>query len=296
MKNKVLLTVPIISCLLLAGCQFIQGDVGTISNEQTNQAAGTLDNIEVNPEVEVGVTVDNSENITNETTSNMTIDIDEYESLKQENIALENENQELKKQLGNNPSFEFKTLGLYIDGESIPINSNNSVFAMNGVNYYSEDVVNKLILDNKNITVNDDGIYIGRVVADRANLFDKWIVNQYHCEFVNSIHDSYGNIHTDALLFNYAGGSIIYNLNSEYSFLKLTIATSERRRLEGTVNIVIETDDEVVYSVDISKTTKPITEEIVIDNCSLLAIKVLDSRNNTSYYSDCIISDAILYN
>lgn len=292
MKNKVLVTVPIISCLLLAGCQFIQGDVGTISNEQTNQAAGTLDNIEVNPEVEVGVTVDNSENITNETTSNMTIDIDEYESLKQENIALENENQELKKQLGNNPSFEFKTLGLYIDGESIPINSNNSVVVVNGVNYYSEDIIKNLI-SNNNVEIKEEGIYIGRIVKEQTNLAEEWIVDRNGCRFFDRKTDSYGNTYTDCLVLPY--GEIIFNLNREFSFLKCDFSMSSNVGSNTTGSITIKADDEVVYTNELDKFTEPILEQVIpIKNCSLLKIYY----DSNSRYSDegGIISNSILFN
>ena len=292
MKNKVLVTVPIISCLLLAGCQFIQGDVGTISNEQTNQAAGTLDNIEVNPEVEVGVTVDNSENITNETTNKMTID--EYESLKKENITLENENQELKKQLGNNPSFEFKTLGLYIDGESIPINSNDSVVVVNGVNYYSEDIVNKLVPNNKNMTIDNNCIYIGRVVADKANLLEQWVVDDKNCHIEKSITDSYGNIYSNALVFGSYGGNIIYNLEEQYSYLKVTIGIEEDALINHVGIINIKADDDIVYtSKNLTKMTEAYIEEnIPLNNCKLLTIEY----STESYQNDCILADVEVYN
>lgn len=290
MKNKVLLTVSIIFCLMLTGCQFIQGDVGTISNEQTNQAAGTLDNVEVNPEVKVDVMVDNSENTTNETISNMTID--EYESLKKENITLENENQELKKQLGSNPSFEFKTLGLYIDGESIPINSNNSVVVVNGVNYYSEDIIKNLI-SNNNVEIKAEGIYIGRIVKEQTNLVEEWIVDRNGCRVFDRKTDSYGNTYTECLVLPY--GEIIFNLNREFSFLKCDFSMSSNVASNTKGNITIKADDEVVYTNELDKFTEPILEQVIpIKNCSLLKIYY----DSNSRYSDegGIISNAILFN
>lgn len=194
------------------------------------------------------------------------------------------------------PVFNFSNLALSIDGDDIPVNKSNSMVTIDGIDYFSREITESLIPDNQNFTIKDDTLFIGRVIAEKEKLTEQWIVDSDLCDIENSMKDSYGNTHTDVLSFYASNGSIIFNLDSEYSYCKFTIAPSESRRIDGSVNITIKADDEVVFSDDIDKKTKATTNEIPINDCSTLTIQYEDSMRNPYYHSNCIISDAIVYN
>lgn len=203
---------------------------------------------------------------------------------------------ELQMQTENIPILNYNNLSLTIDAEDIPINPDNSMLTIDGREYLSKEIAEKLLSDNQNMTIKDDTLFIGKVVADKANLTEKWIIDSDCCKVVDSIKDSYGNIHTNALSFYASSGTIIYNLNAEYSNFKFTMATSELRAIEGNVNVTIKADDEIIFSEDIDKKTEQVSRDIPLNNCNILTIQCKDSRKNTYYYCNSIISNAILYN
>lgn len=88
----------------------------------------------------------------------------------------------------------------------------------------------------------------------------------------------------------------MFNLESKYSYLQFTVALTEKRRVDGNVRVVIKADENIVFDETMDRQTKFITKEIPIYNCSLLTITCKDSVNASNYHSDCIISDAIVYN
>lgn len=204
--------------------------------------------------------------------------------------------EELEVKMNKVPSLNYYNLGLSINAQDISINKNNSMIIIDGREYFSKEITEKLLSENQNMTIKDDTLFIGKVVADKANLTEKWVVDSNRCEMVDSIKDSYGNIHTNALSFYASSGNIIYNLNSEYSNFKFTIATSETRDIEGNVNVTIKADDEIIFSEDIDKKIEEISCDIPLNNCNILTIQCKDSRRNTYYNCNSIISNAILYN
>ena len=110
---------------------------------------------------------------------------------------------------------------------------------------------------------------------------------------MNSVTDSYGNNHSNVLLFDAnMHHYITFVLNKKYSFLKMGVSISENAVANRTGNLTVKADDNVIYTADkLSKLTEFFEEEIPINNCNLLTIQY-DSDVST----DCIISNAVVYN
>lgn len=308
MKRKI--AIIIFSLIILSGC----GDTTTnTTNTYTSQGAISVDNSKndnsENAEgyVATNADFDTNTNVSNDKSTNNTItsttnnilessvkDSDEYKQLEEENNNLRNQIDELESNNIDIPTIEYKDLGLSINGEDIPINKSKSMIIVDGKEYVSKEVVDSLIPENQNVTINDDIMYVGKVVSDKENLSTQWIVDQSsNLNFQDNLKDSYGNSHSNALLFDGYDGAIIYNLNSNYSLLKCQISISENYGINDNATVIIKADDEVVYSIDLTKKSMPIIEEnIPINNCMLLTFEFESSFGRDS----CIISDAIVYN
>jgi len=227
--------------------------------------------------------------------------ISENETLKAQNSQYfadyteqKNISNSLEAQLGENPNFLFKNMGLCIDGEDIIINKQNSIVTIDGREYYSKELAENFLDEDQNITIKDNTLFIGKVIADTANLIDQRIVD-ISGDFVNGDKaiDSYGNSHFNAITCGYYDGRIIYNLNRNYNYLKCSFSINEDGDLNGYTSIIVEADNEQVYNVTITKLQEPIIDiEIPINNCSLLKI----SCENEDAACSLIISDAIVYN
>lgn len=200
---------------------------------------------------------------------------------------------ELQSLTNSIPIFNYSNLALSIDAEDIPINKNNSMVTIDGRDYISKEIAEKLLDESQNITIKDNTLFIGKVVADRVNLVDQNVLNRSdHLSFKYTGNDSYGNLRSDSISNNYYGSTIIFTLEEKYSYLKCTISMSEDYSVGATTTLKISADDNVVYTNEIDKKTKPYDVEIPINNCELLTIDF----NSGSPYRGCIISDAILYN
>lgn len=218
-----------------------------------------------------------------------------YDELKKTNQEIN----ELKNSVKDNPQFNFKNIGLTIDGEEIPINSNKSVIEIDGETYVSKEIVENIIDKDSQLLLKDDNLFIGKIVHDRTALSNIHIVEQSGIQFYNTLNDTFGNIHYDALLSNIydrfnANNQIIFNTDRKFSLLKFKISASENiRDIDDTGIVIIKANDEVVYtSPEISITTEPfIVEDIPINNSLLLTIEVQGNG-----YALLIISEAFLYN
>ncbi len=200
---------------------------------------------------------------------------------------------DLQSETNGVPVFNFSDLALSIDGEDIPVNKNNSMITIDGVDYFSREITESLISDNQNFTIKDDTLFIGRVIAEKAKLTgQKEINHSSYCYFYDSISDSYGNSYADVIVLDNRG-NIIYNLERKYSMLDISLAISSSAYLDMSGILTIEADEETVYtSSQLTKITEPFTiTQIPINNCSLLTIKYSGDWNNR-----CIISNAIVYN
>lgn len=217
---------------------------------------------------------------------------------KDKNDELKKENELMKSELSNIPNIEFKSRGFIIDGADKVINKNNSSIILNGRNYYSEDIIKALLPQNSNLTISDDNIYIGKIIADKANLFDQKVMDQKNCEIQNTATDSYKNTYTNILFMKTNGvpsnhDYIIYVLNGGYSWMRFSAAIRDTAVLDKKGVLTIKADDQVVYTSDnLNKKTKLFTEsDIPINNCTLLTIEYNSEEKN-----GCIISEAFVYN
>lgn len=242
--------------------------------------------------------------------SNVTInDISEivldYENLKEENESFKKQNieyfnniemqkeeiNELKNQAKEIPIFEFQNLKFFVDGREKNIDAYKSAVTIDGKTYYSKDFITSLLEEDQSISTKDGTLFVGKVISEKTNLFQQWIVDSVVVEQKDNTTDTYGNKYTNAMLLRGDNAYIIYNMDRKYSNLKFDLAVNENSNGYGI--IIIKADDNIVYtSQELMITTEPIKNiDIPINNCSLLTIEL-----DGSYDSRCIISEAIAYN
>lgn len=214
--------------------------------------------------------------------------------------TLEDERKELTEKLGNAngeldevPSIEFCNLGLSIDGEEQPVNKDKSSVYINGAPYYSQDFVDSLLPDDMTATRKDDMLYIGKIVREKESLFDMPVIAQdSYCYFYDSLKDTYGNINSKSLVFEYVDYFTTFNVNREYSYLKCTVAMQDGYRGNGALQI--KADGNVIYtSSEITNMTEPYEIDIPINQASTLSIGTIGGDFNRSRI---LITNAVLYN
>ena len=208
--------------------------------------------------------------------------MEENETLKEQNEDYYTDYKEAKEtidslevQLGDSPAIELKDLSLCVDGEDKNINKNKSYAVINGADYFSEDFLNSIIADNTSITIKDDVMYLGKVVADRENLFAQRIVDEGGASVVDNATDSYGNTHVNVLKLD-GGDDIVFSLNEKYSLLKLKIAIDESSNSSGQCTVTVLADGQEVWispQLDKISTKELDYSELKINNCSRLEIK-----------------------
>lgn len=203
-----------------------------------------------------------------------------------------NQIEELQNQLAVSPIITYQNMELFISANKIPINTSNSVITIDGREYLSREIVDRLLPDREILTIKDGAIYVGPVISESANLFDQWVMQGY-VDSVDTCTDSYGNQYTNVYRLQ-NNERVIFSLSGQYSQLRLSAAV-QRGYDEDDGIITIKADDTIVYTSSLlSYKTEPFTEvSIPINNCSLLTIE----HNVSGYHDDfCIISDAIVYN
>lgn len=213
---------------------------------------------------------------------------------------LESEKTDIMAQLGNisgelneAPSIEFHNLGLSIDGEEKTINRNKATVYINGVQYYSQDFVDNLLPSNMAITVKDDMLYIGKIVNEKANLFDMAVIEKaFYSYFYDSIKDTYGNVYGSALVFEYHDNFTTFNANRGYSHFKCIVAMQDG--YNGNGSLQIKTDGNIVYtSSEITNMTEPFEIDIPINQASTISIGTIGENYSGSRI---LIANAVLYN
>lgn len=296
--------------IVLSGCGesgiTVTGDNATITTNAENNNAQVIADTDVttNVDVESDKSINNTTNNVSESSIKDSNEYklqnenkqlqSEFDQLKEQNAELENKVNELESKDDTIPSIEYKDLGLSINGEDIPINRSGSMVTIDGREYVSKEIAEKLITNNESLSINDDTIYIGKIISEEANLFDKHVNDNSNCSFYDNLTDSYGNLRTNVLYFNsQSSHNIIFTLNRSYSFLKFTISIYDKAESDKTGSIIVKADNKVVYTSEgLNKQTEPFeTKNISIDNCSLLTIEY-----NSDYYNECLISDAIVFN
>lgn len=213
--------------------------------------------------------------------------------LEKENTDLRTQIEDLENQQNNIPTIEYKDLGLSIDGEDISINKSKSMIIVDGKEYVSKEIMDKLIPDNQNVTITDNIIFIGRVIAEAENLFDRPVRDKSpvylktHYSPDNEYPNSYELTHDTF---------VEYNLDNKFSYLDITCVLSKNAQRDKKGHVTVIADDKVVYtSPSLDKENVPCIETgIPINKCRLLKIKY--EQDNLYDYTPCIISDAIVYN
>lgn len=230
-----------------------------------------------------------------------------YNKLSKENETLKDQNQQyfndykkvseekeaLSAQLKDTPTIQLKDLGLCINGDNMNINRSNSYAIINGAEFFSKDFIDYLTSDSTSVTIQDDALYLGKIVADRSALSSKWIIDLGGCEVLDNATDSYGNTHLDVVKLKY-NSSINYNLNEKYSFLKLKIAIDESSYNDRIGTISILADGQLIQTIpQLNKisTNEIEYKDLQINNCSRLEIKYTGDR-----YIYPIIYEGEVYN
>lgn len=232
--------------------------------------------------------------------------VDEYQRLQFQNQSLLDQNSKyfndlseanyqintLQSKTDNIPEINFSNLGLSIDAQDIPINKNNSMVSIDGRDYFSREIVEKLISNEQNFIVKNDTLFIGKIIAEKAYLLDQWVTDSFSCDYEEAINDSLGNTCTKALVLWMRSGNITYNLNKKYGHLKFKLSSYNERDKNISGIITIKADEEIIYtSPTINIYTEIIDVDIPINNCNTLTI-----TGTTKDFFRCIISDAIVYN
>lgn len=201
--------------------------------------------------------------------------------------------EELQKLLEDIPDIQYKDLGLSINGNIIPINSSKSSVVINNRTYLSDDFIKNLISSDTNMSVQDNTIYIGKIIKNKSFLIDQWEFGHSDARVYDSVTDSYGKMYTNSLVFPTSNCYITYNLNREFSLLRFSLSVRDNAHDGRVGTLVIKADDEIVYtSPELSKTTEQFeVSDIPINNCSLLTLEY-----NAIGENDCIMSDIEIYN
>lgn len=217
---------------------------------------------------------------------------DEIEKLKGQSEELAEKLGAANGELSDVPAIEYRNFGLSIDGEEKQVNKHRSSVLINGRQYYSKDFVDSLLPSNQTAVEKDDMLYIGKVVKEKSNLFDRQLIDiESNINISENVKDTYGNIHNKAVVFQWGDKSITYNANREYSNLKCTLAVLDGESGGGVIQI--ESEKGILYtSEEIFSTTEPVVIDIPINQASSITIKQIVG----SYYTYNMVADAVLYN
>lgn len=204
----------------------------------------------------------------------------------------------LKVQAKDLPVLTFYDLGLCVDGQDILISTTNSKVNIDGKDYFSKELIEKLIGENKSFTIKNGIIYVGKIIAEKSKLADQWTMESFLYNKADSVVDSYGHTRTNVIYFNLdkygsRNAFVKYNLENKYNYLDITVSVPSGIESDSSGVLIIKADDNVIYTSDkiLLTTNSFIVDNIPINNCSLLTISY-----NFSGRSGCIISDAIVYN
>ena len=114
---------------------------------------------------------------------------EENATLKQDNSTLKQQNKQyfsdytekkelnefLKSQVSGSPDLLFESLGLSIDDKKIPVDTNNSIVNINSREYWSREIAIKLLPETESYSKEDGNINVGRVLADKTDLFGLYV-------------------------------------------------------------------------------------------------------------------------
>ena len=228
--------------------------------------------------------------------SNLYSELDKKKKKIEENETESNKViEDLMTQINNFPIIDFKNLSLCIDVDDVSINTNKSVVTIDGRDYFSREIVEKIITDKQNLTIKNDTIFIGQVVAEKAKLTDQWLMGNLRCSIKDSSVDSHGNTHTDCIVLGnsnyYNSSEIKYSVGGKYDSINGTISVASESGMYNKGTITIKADNEVIYSEQLDKDFQPYPIDKPINNCKIIDISY---NGNADFF--IIFSDVTLYN
>ena len=183
---------------------------------------------------------------------------EENATLKQDNSTLKQQNKQyfsdytekkelnefLKSQVSGSPDLLFESLGLSIDGKKIPVDTNNSIVNINSREYWSREIVIKLLPETEFYSKEDGNINAGRVLADKTNLFGLYVNSKNSGVLDNGVvKESFNNSHANAFINNGYNSDITFVLDGKYSKLKISAVIREGCRDSLTTSFTIKIDD-----------------------------------------------------
>lgn len=289
--------------IILSGCgdtnYHASGDISIDdhSDDHSEKVEGQIaTNTDINPDIDV-INDKSTNNTNNNISQSFIVDNNKYQQLLKEKNKLQEENNELISKIGelesrdnDIPVIEYNDFGLCIDGNDIPINKQKSIITIDGREYYSKELAENFLDQNKSITIKNNTVFIGEVITEKANLFDQWVIDSYGYDYEKICNDSFGNQYSNVIIL---GGEdyITFNLKGEFSKLKFNISPNEY--ISDRMGVIsIKADNSIIYTspqIDILTETIPI--DLSIDKCKTLTIENIGNSSG-----NCIISDAIIYN
>ena len=177
---------------------------------------------------------------------------EENATLKQDNSTLKQQNKQyfsdytekkelnefLKSQVSGSPDLLFESLGLSIDGKKIPVDTINSR------EYWSREIAIKLLPETESYSKEDGNINVGRVLADKTDLFGLYVNNGNGGLLEDGVvKDSFNNSHANAFINNGHNSDITFVLDGKYNKLKISAVIREGCRDSLTASFTIKTDD-----------------------------------------------------
>ena len=161
-KNRTAIIVAIIGAVATVGAAVIGNSYG--QNQQNQYIESQISNIEGDNN---NVTINDVSDLVNEY-NNL---LEEIESLKAKNTSYFNDLTDAKNQLEavenqmkDVPQITYDSLGLVLDAQDVSINKNDSMVTIDGRVYFSKEITEKLLSDNKNMTIKNGTIFVGKVV------------------------------------------------------------------------------------------------------------------------------------
>ena len=183
---------------------------------------------------------------------------EENATLKQDNSTLKQQNEQyfsdytekkelnefLKSQVSGSPDLLFESLGLSIDDKKNPVDTNNSIVNINSREYWSREIAIKLLPETESYSKEDGNINVGRVLADKTDLFGLYVNSKNSGVLDNGVvKESFNNSHANAFINNGHNSDITFVLDGKYNKLKISAVIREGCRDSLTAAFTIKIDD-----------------------------------------------------
>lgn len=252
----------------------------------------------------------------------------EYDKLQSQNISLIDKNLEyindlsetknklkdLQYMIDNMPVINYNDTSLFINGESIPLNSSSTMIRVDGSEYFSKEIIEKIVEFNQEITFKDNTIFVNQKNIDNIKsnvnsfkyLFDEeaFLLENVYLSMRNNDRETiysskdYWYPNSFSMVSNgveFEKGmsitpqsdvqsAIYYKLKGEYKNLSGLIAFEEKYsdRVDKCYNIYFYCDDLYKGMVTIVKGKLPVEFNIDVLNCRMLKVVLEKPKGDNS--------------